>query len=258
MPDPDIKPFGAYPPPPGTLVLRAITRLGFSRGKINRWVSSVWINKNRDIVDATVRGIRYRLNIRLNTTDIKLLSSSRYYDKAELDALDASRLSKSNSASEPSTFVDLGANTGYYALELWKRGFDRVIAIEPSPVTLKMLTQNVALNDASGITIVPLGVGDGGEVDFYTSGGLGAASMLEKNHPNTQAIKVKTKPLNDILEDQGVASVDAMKVDIEGLAIDGDHLWVTGSHSLKRDKPDLPSDDHAAAMAALRAYRVPD
>jgi len=41
------------------------------------------------------------------------------------------------------------------------------------------------------------------------------------------------------------------EMDIEGLAIDGDMLWITGSHSLKRDKPDLPVDDHDDALATL-------
>jgi hypothetical protein len=41
------------------------------------------------------------------------------------------------------------------------------------------------------------------------------------------------------------------EMDIEGLAVDGDDLWITGSHSLKRDKPDLPAADHDAAMATL-------
>jgi Protein of unknown function (DUF3616) len=41
------------------------------------------------------------------------------------------------------------------------------------------------------------------------------------------------------------------EMDIEGLAVDGDFLWITGSHSLKRDKPDLPSDDNAKALDEL-------
>jgi hypothetical protein len=43
----------------------------------------------------------------------------------------------------------------------------------------------------------------------------------------------------------------AGEMDIEGLAIDGDFLWITGSHSLKRDKPDLRSDDNAKALDEL-------
>jgi hypothetical protein len=41
------------------------------------------------------------------------------------------------------------------------------------------------------------------------------------------------------------------EMDIEGLAVDGRFLWITGSHSLKRDKPDLPSDDNAKALDEL-------
>jgi Protein of unknown function (DUF3616) len=43
----------------------------------------------------------------------------------------------------------------------------------------------------------------------------------------------------------------AGEMDIEGLAIEGDFLWITGSHSLKRDKPDLASDDNAKALGEL-------
>jgi hypothetical protein len=41
------------------------------------------------------------------------------------------------------------------------------------------------------------------------------------------------------------------EMDIEGLAIAGDFLWIAGSHSLKRDKPDLASDDNAEALDEL-------
>lgn len=40
------------------------------------------------------------------------------------------------------------------------------------------------------------------------------------------------------------------EMDIEGLAVDDDFLWITGSHSLKRDKPD-DGDDRSDALEAL-------
>ena len=40
------------------------------------------------------------------------------------------------------------------------------------------------------------------------------------------------------------------EMDIEGLAVDDGWLWVVGSHSLKRDKPD-DDDDHAEALEEL-------
>ena len=44
-------------------------------------------------------------------------------------------------------------------------------------------------------------------------------------------------------------------MDIEGLAVDDGWLWVTGSHSLTRDKPD-EDDDHEAALAELTEIEV--
>jgi Protein of unknown function (DUF3616) len=41
------------------------------------------------------------------------------------------------------------------------------------------------------------------------------------------------------------------EMDIEGLEIDGDYLWVLGSHSLTREKPKPGSKDHADALRRL-------
>jgi hypothetical protein len=41
------------------------------------------------------------------------------------------------------------------------------------------------------------------------------------------------------------------EMDIEGIAIDRNELWITGSHSLKRDKPEVPVGDHDGAMETL-------
>lgn len=48
------------------------------------------------------------------------------------------------------------------------------------------------------------------------------------------------------------------EMDIEGLAIDGSDLWITSSHSLKRDKPDLPASDHEEAIASLAEIETDD
>ncbi len=52
--------------------------------------------------------------------------------------------------------------------------------------------------------------------------------------------------LGDIFDLPGGADGE---MDIEGLAVDGGHLWATGSHSLKRDTPDEDADADAALGA---------
>ncbi len=44
------------------------------------------------------------------------------------------------------------------------------------------------------------------------------------------------------------------EVDIEGLSVDGDYLWICGSHSLKRKKPD--PDEHGVEEALERLTKV--
>ena len=46
----------------------------------------------------------------------------------------------------------------------------------------------------------------------------------------------------------------AGEMDIEGLDVEGDYLWITGSHSLKRDKPER--DDHGARAALDRMMEI--
>lgn len=207
-------PFGTHAPGKNTLLLRAITTIGLSRGKINRWIGRKWQNLGYTLVDKTVRGINYRLHITKNTTDSKLLSSSKIYDETEIRQL-------SNSLNLPNegkdrVFVDVGANTGYYSLTMAKRGFDRVIAIEPNPQTLDILSYNAAINTfGKKITIVPKCISEDKQTPFYCSGGLGDASVIAQSH-EAQPIMVDSDSLLNILHEAEITHIDAMKIDIEG------------------------------------------
>jgi len=117
-------------------------------------------------------------------------------------------------------FIDVGANIGYYSLVLAKKTGCRVIAVEPNPPALERLKFNVKINEniKDQITIVPLGIGSHGEFEIHSEGNLGAASLHKKifNEPKN-GVKIKTKPLLEILKELGVKRVDALKIDIEGM-----------------------------------------
>jgi FkbM family methyltransferase len=207
-------PFGKHAPGRNTLLLRAITKIGVSRGKINRWIGRKWQNLGYTLVDKTVRGINYRLHITKNTTDSKLLSTSKIYDKTEIQQL-SHPLSLSNEGKDK-VFVDVGANTGYYSLTMAKLGYDRVIAIEPNPLALEILSYNVAINTfGKKITIVPKCISENKQTPFYCSGGLGDASVIAQSH-ETQPIMVDSDSLLNILHEAEISHIDAMTIDIEG------------------------------------------
>lgn len=206
-------PFGTHAPGKNTLLLRAITKIGLSRGKINRWISRKWQNLGYKLVDKKVRGVNYRLHITENSTDAKLLSSSKFYDGVEIKALgEAFNIA----ASPKKVFVDVGANTGYYSLEMARLGCAKVIAIEPNPRTLAILRYNIENNNFNEvIEVVPKCIGEGKPMKFYCSGGLGDASVFAQAH-QSEPIIVDSASLLDIVKSHEFESIYAMKIDIEG------------------------------------------
>ena len=118
-----------------------------------------------------------------------------------------------------SVFVDVGANTGHYSLQLARLGYSKVIAIEPAPAVLDALSFNVAANGMQDrITIVPLCIGSGKDMTLYfeddaDGGKWGGSSVVRKSGT---PITVKSKPLLDIVQGENVRRIGGMKVDVEG------------------------------------------
>ena len=206
--------FGYYKTDKSTNLLQTITKLGISRGVVRKLVAKKWKEKGYKTVDITSRKINYRLHIFENTTDEKILTSSKFYDKKEILSL-ASAIK--NTSKTDSVFVDIGANTGYYSLNLASLGYSKIIAIEPNPTTLEILIFNIKANNmTSKIKVIPMCIGDGRDVPFYCSSGLGSASVFKECHDKTEPITVRSQPLLEILKQEEIHSIDGMKIDIEG------------------------------------------
>lgn len=204
------QPWGAYAPPRKSLPLRLLVSLGLGRGMITKWIRKTWNRNFPTLVDLEINGIKFRLDVERNTTDGKLLASSKQYDGTELDHLAMA------CAKPDSVFVDAGANTGYYSLTLARRGCSRILAIEPNPPTLALLRFNVENNRlASKILIEPVCLGSVGKVPLYCDGGLGGASIIRREGQN-EPILVESRPLLDILNQHNIRRIDALKIDIEG------------------------------------------
>lgn len=203
-------PWGTYPPPKQAKRLLLLVKLGLGRGLICKWIRRFWIRNYPTLVDLQVDGIKYRLDVWRNTTDGKLMSSSKKYDGTEIDHL-------AKACQGPgSVFVDVGANTGHYALTLAQLGCQKVLAIEPNPPTLSLLRFNVAANAFDSIiAIEPVCVGKHGKVQLYCTGGLGAASIVRQADQATPVL-VDSHPLLDLISRQGLTRIDALKIDVEG------------------------------------------
>lgn len=207
----DAPEWGRFAPPRSAWLLRALINAGCARGFARKWIIRKWSEKFGLTTDLSCSDVRYRLILTNNVTDLRVLTSHKSYDRAEIDALKA--------AVGQGTFVDLGANIGFYSLSIAATGA-KVIAVEPNPKTLARLRFNVAINDfAEKVTVVPFGIGEEGEFELISSGDLGSASIRPNQTKNDRTIvtKIRTRPLLNILNEAGVQSIEGLKIDIEGM-----------------------------------------
>ena len=200
--------WGHYSPSALCSVIKFLTSIGLGRGIFTHGIFKLWIRFHGATIDTSVREIRYRLNITDNITDKKILCSSRIYDQAELHFL--------KEVCNDGVFVDAGANIGYYSLFMAKNGAKTILAIEPNPRTIERLQFNIAANDFGNIIQVQSsGIGELGESFFNSNIDLGCASIVD-DQENENFIKIKTKPLLQIVQEHGLGEISAMKIDIEG------------------------------------------
>ncbi len=188
--------------------LRRFVAAGAGRGKLKKVIEGAWRRHCGDRpVDVQVRGVKYRLDFRDNTPAARVLFAS-FYDSREL-----SYLHKANRAG--GVFVDIGANIGYYALDVAARG-TRVIAIEPNPIVYERLQFNIEANEFGPlVTAIPYCVAEPGRHKLTFGLSMGTGSLIALHGEGTE-VSVTGQTLWNILIEQDVRQVASLKIDIEG------------------------------------------
>jgi FkbM family methyltransferase len=123
--------------------------------------------------------------------------------------------------------VDAGANVGQYTVGAAARvgPNGRVLAFEPAPLTSAMLRRNVELNRLPQVSLfaVALGEEEGSASLEQAVDDCSVASLrsewISHQYPRekvaTTAVKVPVRTLDHVLEENGIARVTLMKVDVE-------------------------------------------
>ncbi|MGE3726871.1 MAG: FkbM family methyltransferase [Candidatus Sericytochromatia bacterium] len=132
------------------------------------------------------------------------------------------------------TFVDIGANTGYFSL-LAAGCFDavRVLAFEPVPRVLTYLHRNIALNKLnSQIQVFEVALShQNGQIEFYEvdSVTLPLGSSANKDFRlQTRAYQVQMNRLDDLAGELALGKVALVKIDTEST----EHEVIEGMISL--------------------------
>jgi FkbM family methyltransferase len=119
------------------------------------------------------------------------------------------------------TFVDVGANVGYYSL-LAARVAARVVAIEAVPRTYAILKENLAANQALNVRPVNVAVWDRQEhlTMFVAQDKVtGTSTLMSKWAEQWHLVgrcEVPAAPLSALLEPEELRSLRLIKIDVEG------------------------------------------
>jgi len=118
------------------------------------------------------------------------------------------------------TFVDVGGNKGDFSLLAARRvgPTGRVLAFEPEPSNCEWIRRSVELSGYTCVSLQQIALGDAaGEITLHLSGISGHHSVVGgRSDASGNAIQVKQRTLDAVLEETGDRRVDAIKIDVEG------------------------------------------
>jgi FkbM family methyltransferase len=221
----DNSPFGARAP--GALD-RAV--LAATRAMPNNWLGrrlallfrrGITMRIGDGALDTDLWGMRLRLYPRGNGCERNALFTPQMFDVVERDVL-AQAVDRRLGDGGPFTFVDIGANVGLYSLFVASRAGvrSRIVAFEPQPGILDRLRFNLAANPAVQVELFPLALLDrDGAVDLMIDADDSGGTRIDTGAAtaSTESVSVPCRPLLTVLGEAGVTTIDALKIDVEGV-----------------------------------------
>lgn len=128
-----------------------------------------------------------------------------------------------NLARESSVVLDIGANSGVFSLAAWASGSKVIHAFEPIERVYEQLKSNFDTNVDSSLTAWNMAVSNRiGTLEIFDPGGdcPSSASLsrefMNENFKNFVSTKVDVITIDKFCIDQGLSTVDLIKLDVEG------------------------------------------
>jgi len=129
------------------------------------------------------------------------------------------------------TFVDVGANWGYFTM-LAAHGVEktgRIISLEPDPRLFPMLMENLEINRLHQVTALQIAAGSKSGwltlAGFDEShGNFGLSRVVDHSPRVDRTFRVAAQSLDEVFHQENLKAIDLVKMDIEGaegLALQG-------------------------------------
>lgn len=196
----------------------------------------VWVDCLKDKIE---------VKLRLNDTDVAqipygYLVSGRMPESEEINIF-----FNLLGGSKQSTFIDIGANIGWYSILASYVGA-KVYCFEPIQNNYQRLCENIELNGSSMIKPFNMGLGEKeGTEDFYFYNmASGASSRVNLNHwtekySKPQKMRCNIDTLDHICAQEEIDQIDLIKCDVEGSEL---FVFKGGVETIKRFRPFVLSE----------------
>lgn len=198
--------------------------------------------KSTDVASITIE--RDRIYLTIQESGIKLLLDpldKRFIPIEILNFKSTEPLEKNliiNLVSHCKVVVDVGANIGWYTLNLGKlKNVEKIYAFEPIPHTYSYLKEHIEMNEISIAEIHNLGLSNEvGEKDFYwTTEETGSSSMSNiRDRTDISLARCRVDKLDNFMKNKE-AKIDFIKIDVEGaelFVIEGAEKCIEKDHPI--------------------------
>jgi len=216
--------FGALAPGPFDRAVIAFTSrlpnnwLGLRLAILLRRFVTLRLAYPNGALDVVRWGLCLRLHPRDNGCEKNLLFTPQMYETAELSELTA-EIARAERRRVGFAFVDVGANVGLFSffVAACAGPSARILAVEPEKGNLERFFFNMRANPGLPIHIVSAALAaDAGtlavEPDRRDRGGTRVHQCVQGGKTTVEA-----KTLLQLLTQEGVESIDALKIDVEGM-----------------------------------------
>lgn len=141
------------------------------------------------------------------------------------------------------TFLDIGANEGWYTLNV-KKAFRNAetYAFEPSPITYGRLINNLLVNDERIDGVFNIGLYDRNDklIFYYDEENSGASSFMNiRDKVYIEPMEVDAVRLDDWMKENELSGVDFIKCDVEGAEL---FVYRGGRNVIEKYKPIIFSE----------------
>ena len=163
-------------------------------------------------VDINYHGINLRIRPFDNTIESRILFSSKFREKKEIEAI-------KKHVNQSTLFLDIGANSGYYSIWVASFGARKVVSFDPNPDMIARIQENSKINNFEN-TIQTSGyaLGDTDDVVTLQIATLEAGlSAITKSIEHDKEIEVRQLTLQSAMRELSESKPDIIKIDVEGM-----------------------------------------